>query len=131
MTALTDLLARVEKATGPDRDGGKLAVKFAYEVTGIDPATSIMKIADDEWERWSFAFHRFGEAWNGSLDSALALVERMTDGGALSIESNPLDCYAAIYWPDFAEARRKDRCVALALLAALLRALVAREEDHE
>lgn len=121
MTDLTDLLARVEQAEGPDRELDKaLWYKLVF-----DPA-----LADPDELHW-LKFVGQKQPWfTASLDASLALVERVLPGWTWDIgcdDSADGRYYTAILWaPDYksdsGEQFSKNR--SLSVLIALLKVLI-------
>lgn len=136
MTALTDLLARVEKADGPDawlfRD--VLLALVPDPLTGGEAATVPVQV----FRANALKLFRAG----GYLDATLALVERVLgadwrwlltnvgydggvyQGGCGATIHSPISSGGGPKWSGFANTP------ALALLAALLRALIAQETQR-
>lgn len=138
---LTALLARVEAAEGPDRELD-LALSIALEFPAHRPMTM-----DDRWAATGIeGKHTLdGNGWfnapffTASLDAALALVARTLgaimwsigntgdDGGDAAFEA---DLYAKSGQPDW-EVHTYGPSPPLALIAALLRALIAEAETQD
>jgi len=125
---LTDLLARIEAATGPDRDLDR-AIGFAldgWELSG-DAENLIYVPADVTY----YADHPGGmyPSFTESLGAALALVERVNPGWASGFDSGPKTSIAFIDPHDFADRIGGGRYLAtaktvpLAILLALLRSI--------
>lgn len=114
MSDLTELLGRVEKATGPN---------YALEVelaTALEPARANYTLPPPNY--------------TASTDGALSLVERMLPGWrsehVQSSDGTWWDCYLGPIGTVPVEANSTDRgmpTLPLAILAALLRALIAQQ----
>jgi hypothetical protein len=125
---LKELLARVEKATGADRG---LDVLIAERFDGVAPGGCFsggLYYAPDG--RGGTGCPRI-EQYTASLDASLALVERVLPDAPVLIgmrqtpETQP--------WARLADWRGEDATgstPALALLVALLKALLAKENDR-
>jgi hypothetical protein len=129
-----ELLARVEAATGPDREldtAIAIALRIGAEGYPKFPLGSFKAgyvQADMGRDGWSVGWHI--QPLTASLDAALALVERVLPGWWWMLRSG--DGYDAVLTPTW---RSQDGVVgehktpALALLSAMLRALGTHEED--
>lgn len=108
---MSDLLERVRAATGADR---RLDAEIACALTDKDcrPLGREGRI-----EHVSKAFIVYAEPYTGSLDAALALVERKLPGEDWAIGNVGGQCVAAI---SRARYEASAPTPALALLAALL-----------
>ena len=139
MSNLQELLERVEKAEGGDR-----AIDTALELLllsattkefpGADPRSGLVLILDAK-ERWVTCD---ADEYTASIDATVALVEKMaTDPREVSVSG-----LMQMAWGDVAKKhnlhmRRWDNAVdgsygpalALALIAALLRAMIAKEKE--
>lgn len=124
---LQSLLERVEKATGPDRE---LGVDILIGIGGWS-CSEDFELSDHEGKVWSRAIspRKRPNPWEHmnpalSIDAALALVERVLPGWDWEIE---LDEHGAAVFlrPDRVHA--DGETVPLAILAALLKALIAQE----
>jgi hypothetical protein len=120
---VAELLARVEAAMGPDRELDRDLAEWAY------PDLLTRERRSVGGEAFSWMHPRYGltrcEPYTASLDAALALVERCLPGRSwdLSFTLGDQPYYMAnLLWPA-REFRAVARTPALALLAALLRAL--------
>ena len=119
MTDLTDLIARVEKLEGPDREVDALLADTFMERAEVND------VRRWGWVRWRFPGEKGAHKTNftASLDAALALVERVLPGWGAEFSTMPptarlfdgqaagLDYYA------------EHETIALALILVLLRAL--------
>jgi len=135
MSNLQDLLERVAAATEPDREldcrlfADLLMRPDGYAVVGFSPGTVAYVEAPVTTVRYLAAPH-----YTSSLDSALALVERVLPGWwwGVSGATKPA-CDALLYEPSPGGFRQKIKASAktptLALLAATLRALIAQQSD--
>lgn len=129
MTDLQSLLSRVEKATGPDRE---LDEQLAMRLAGFKATITVGHEALGNLR----TVPAHAPHYSASLDAALALVE-----GALGIKGtfwrlrlvypvsdNCANAYVVIWpYPKWVAAYGEAPTPALALLAALLRALIAQE----
>jgi len=130
MSNLQDLLERVTAAAGPDREldcrlfADLLMRPDGYAVVGFSPGTVAYVEAPVTTVRYLAAPH-----YTSSLDSALALVERLLPGWEWRVERQSADLW--IHLPKHCQklACAKGATPALALLAALLRALLAQQSD--
>ena len=128
---LADLLAKVQAATKADR---ALDLTLA---TALVPDVIVLRQRDDDsgadpYTHWEYT---------GSIDDALALVQRMLPGWSLQLHHHPSAAYATLYRlgditeyptgqiirsvasPYFEGIRIEDDCAALAIIEATLRAL--------
>lgn len=117
-TDLADLLARVEAATGPDREIDGLLYCMEDEV--------IQRC----WPHWGREQREnLTPRYTASLDAALALVERVLPGSTVDIGSDDNETgrfYYGVVWPEGRSAGSETNSrhsMALALVASLLRAL--------
>lgn len=110
MTDLNELLERVKKATGPDRQlDYALFCHFAP-----------MEVAS--------AWHPLnGHKYTTSIDSALGLVERVLPGWKWNIGHDANDDLHATVWHGVTEHDEYGSIAPLAILAALLSALISKE----
>lgn len=111
MADLHELLRRVEAATGKDDE------------LGCDIIDALLPVADERLTMY------VGRCPTASIDAALALVERALPGAEYRISTLYGVASAALPLNDdnLSCGRRKDNNVALAILAALLRARIAQE----
>lgn len=123
MSELEEMLGKVEASAGPDTN---IDTELHAYIEGVTP----------EWQEYSksFAYHKdgfwvsFGPVPNytASVDAALALVERMLPNERWGIdrtdEGDPETWYDAVVGEGFAQ----HRSAPVAILAALLRALIAK-----
>lgn len=128
---LTALLARVEAAEGPDREIDALLEVLAQEKSERPDATSVSANDDGSVTTYShgqkagrYASHDF----TASLDAALALCSRVLPGWELELTSEHRDD-AVIWRVMLGDPLRgmdgESSTPALALLAAMLKALIA------
>ena len=141
MTDLTDLIARVEKLEGPDREVDDL---IAVRVARMKPTTTY---GHEVLGNLREAPNR-SPLYTASLDAALALVERVLPGWGGMVDFGALMCGAAVHSADLwspvrevgetedgfpvdirDEARGEAKTPALALILTLLRALQASEKQ--
>lgn len=129
---LEALLARVESATGPDRE-----IDLALMILGWGGPRE--RYLTDELDRLAF-----GEQWKftASLDAALALVERVLPGRDIDLELREgmqdgqvhrftdATIYAQAYSDDKRDFKAFGNSPALALLTALLRAKAKDAQPH-
>lgn len=115
MTALADLLERVEKAEGP------MSNRDIEECIRLSPWYETRHPGDPIWSD-------FSRTLQGSLDAALALVERVLPGWGLTLQITARGSVSC------GVGKSEDTLVyavaptpALALLAALLKAKLAEE----
>lgn len=135
MSELTELLARIEAATGPDREID-LDLALIHK-----PHLPREYWLDDELERLEFGSHR---RYTNSVDACIALIAEALPGWSWQIRVctsgdgevrytnarvwshfNPRDDESPTYW-----ANASDETPVLALLAAILKALIAQETDQ-
>lgn len=153
-TALADLLARVEAATAPDRElDARLHVALhPHEHGMIHPGrpdgsrgSSHGPLSGMDWDAWSrLAKHRGSDLgmvanhglwpdYTASLNAALTLVERALPGWDYRVERDEGVHKAGVwrsgtYFGGY--GTESAPTPALALLAALLRALIAKESGQ-
>ena len=134
MSNLQELLERVEKAEGGDR-----AIDTALELLllsattkefpGADPRSGLVLILDAK-ERWVTCD---ADEYTASIDAAVALVERMLPGWkvAIHIDTGGGAADAYVWNPESADPQHQafGETPALALIAALLRAMIAKEKE--
>lgn len=142
--ALTDLLERVEKAEGADRELDALICEalFGVEVDRVGSPASwgvwSMELTRPDLDGPESVFDRLAP-YTGSLDAALALVERcLPDHQWLVRQRHEGAPFGRGYfanvptgWPG--ERQHFDaygRTAPLALLAAMLKALISQETEH-
>lgn len=124
---IADLIARVEAATGPDREIDAMVARVVcdWDVFSVpDLIGGTVRLARDGAR--TFEVPR----WSASIDAVVELIRREMPGAEWSISATGLAEIAAAYVPGC-------RCgwtaptPALALLLAFLRAMQARQEnDH-
>lgn len=132
--SLSDLLARVEAATGPDRElDDSLALASGWHPPGVDP-----RLFSNPDTHRLYAHH--APAFTASLDAALALCERVLPGWRWTLDSESnregvprgkpgASVYIDQYDPDAPFHSAEAPTPALALLAAMLKALDAQAKD--
>lgn len=139
MTPLSDLLARVEAATGGDRElDGEMWVTLMWTRENTDPC--FYELLDEG--RWREALHSVQPNWRerdwvprytSSLDAALGLVERMLPGSYSGLQQNRGENVPA--WSGYVDSGDEHEgwgaSAALALLAAMLRALLSSEAPRQ
>lgn len=110
---LQSLLERVEKAVGPDSELDE-AIRFQF-----DPMGSV--------------FYSEHSAYTASIDNVRALAERLLPGSMMRVFDNPDDgsVRAEIVAESCAHGRGDHDTWSLAILAALLRALIAQADEVE
>lgn len=112
---LQGLIERCEKATGPDRE---LDVAIWQALCWKDHYRDIAK----------------GTVFTASLDASVALVERVLPGWHWSLDSfgeaTAFDSSGAFLVAADDEHYGHNKHLPLAILAALLRSLLAREDSH-
>lgn len=135
MSALQELLERVEAATGPDRE--------------IDAAIWLQMVPGATRKQWSYVHARTNRvcsvdetrdagrliivpAYTASIDAAVGLVERMLPMGTWSLYNSDPKCipkggsaYIFADSDDEDSFRAAGATPALALIAALLKAMIA------
>lgn len=141
MTPLTDLLRRVEGATGPDRelDADVLAALLdARRERGYHNANAMRAKGSADLPARDY-WRRCGPLVTASVDAALALVERVLPGLVIDMcrlgrPGNQFQVREVLIYcgeePDVLEVERDywpARPAPLAILEALLHALIARE----
>lgn len=124
---LAALLARVEKADGPSP---LLDCDIGIALGEWSPPRGFQRERDDYPWRWSKKQHNAYQPHNplsSSLDAALALVERVLPGWLPRVAKLSGGLWFADLVPIAADAecRSEAKTPALALLAALLKALIA------
>jgi hypothetical protein len=140
---LTDLLARIEKADGPDRKmDARIHVALCQPgpADGDDARRFRMPARNMDYEdverghywyvqRSGKSLHR-APYYTASLDAAIALVEAKLPGWGWSVGHSdgylPEGTLYAKEGPRFGVSHSKAETPALALLSALLRALIAK-----
>jgi len=125
---LTELLERVKKAEGPDRELGEAVVR----ALGFHAWAGRMRYRDADGIRW----WDFGSSEvTASVDAALALVERVLPGWKYRLDQYPdrVECNLGqwrqgfgLYGDDFDGTALT---APLAILAALLTALISQSSD--
>jgi hypothetical protein len=139
---LSDLLERVEGAKGPDRSIDREVMRLSYvEDTRYigcrcDPSCCPNSAhLDHVWvdpttDRWKTTA-RDGFEFTASLDAALALVERLLPGCGYTITNeHPVERQGPAAWvaiPGSPGGHATGATPALALLAAMLKALIAED----
>lgn len=132
--SLSDLIARVEAATGPDRelDGlMEVAARWAQASSvGLKPEHRARWECDAQgWVRSQGTIYP-AATFTASLDAALALVERVLPGWFVGLQQNRFvgdeRRWTAYITLNDGEHEATTYAPALALLAALLRALQAK-----
>lgn len=138
MTTLQDLLERVEKAEGPDREID--VALWLHTTPGATRRGTHVKHAhsDAEWDvdetRDATGYLVVVPAYTASLDAALALVERKLPGWTWRLDSPDSasePAFARLSGPEWRSGAGWAKTPALALLAALLRALIAQGEAEQ
>lgn len=131
--ALRDLLRRVESATGADALlDRQLAITlgaYTFEKRGRDRRAWFYP-ADKEW----FYRRDIAPPYTASLDAALALVERVLPGWGFYLRRDKDGCGCGLVHPEFPRVtpgHQEAPTPALALLAALLRALDTQSQQDE
>jgi hypothetical protein len=139
-----DLIERLEKASGPDRELDA-DIFFHLECEPIPPEGLDMSWAYEgapramPGDKWNF--HRDGipsdgtlsPAYTASIDAVVALVERCLPGWGYYLRSDKEGSGCGLVYPD---AFRVTPChcmgatPAIAVCLALLRALEAQEDNH-
>lgn len=135
---LQDLLTRVEAASGPDREIDVYIALWQGWTLHTDEADPVYRGVVSEWWKdpadkdWSTTSNP--PDYTASIDAAVALVEKKLPGWIWWVSATPS---ASL---DVAEARagmpyqrvESNNCATppLALLAALLKALIAREQTR-
>ena len=136
MSGLTELLARCEAATGPDREidlelGKALLDWHLYEHKAYQDY-------DTDWAEWRWPDNKqvfvFGAvtAFTASIDAALALVERKLPGAWYVMAKGRMSAKEPLFGCELLFNHDEQLSIAdgptqsLAILAALLRALIAR-----
>ena len=126
MTSLTDLLARVEAAQGPDRELD-CAIFCATAASPFQSYYPDCVLASQGGFAARLEIDDI-EKFTASLDAAVALMERVLPGWSWTLRSNS----TAVLWSPQSDAHDREmvaRCAtpALALLAAILRALAQKD----
>lgn len=143
MTARTDLLARVEGASGPDRElDVDLAVTLldwcrhetkTYSGYQDDTGFTCDACGADSWGNCSASGQRLHDAapkFTASIDAALALMECVLPGAQWSrSQHGAVRLWVGPHSEHFL-GQGFSNFPALAILAATLRALIAKEEEH-
>jgi hypothetical protein len=120
---LQDLLRRVESA---ERANKALDCDL-YVALGLwRPPTDAVRHGDDRWRRGGVNYYCQHAEVTGSLDNALALVERCGLDVQQAVNEAAGDTY---HWVE-SVADYRQRLI-FAVLAALLRALIAEQAAHE
>jgi hypothetical protein len=136
-TDLADLLRRVEAAAGPDRELDE-AIAFALcdEHEFVQLKGAPRGVGPTLYRFGSHAPHSALRV-TASLDAALALVERVLPGAICGVDGiGPACLPEARVVPEHSgeevltQYEARGRTPALALLAALLRALIAQQEPQ-
>lgn len=132
---LKELLERVEKAEGPDRELDVLiAQAIAKPTTMLNGLTFDGAVAAYPNDLAGIAQNWPVPTYTASLDAALALVERVLPGWkkAFSHRSFQYDGWLVTLVPVSGDAQQgRSESAALALLAAMLNALLSqREASH-
>ncbi|MGV6875873.1 hypothetical protein ACUSIJ_24710 [Pseudochelatococcus sp. B33] len=148
LPTLRDLLVRVETADGPDRElDAKIQIAFIPDYGSrveLSPAKFVR--FEDVWRR-NRAQHlnhanNVADWWNcpkysASIDAAVALIERALPGAFYFFGKGRLTpgepLYGARVTPADGEEfdAEHEASLTLAILSALLKALIAREEGRE
>jgi len=146
MSALKELLERVEKATGPDLEiDGLIAQAFGSLPPEARYSTeNIYGECEPHWVSGGYGDYKFYEPdpLTASIDAAVGLVEKMLPGRDVNLEIGNVgpdrvtDAYISGADGYFEEPKTPDAhgyglTPALALCAALLRALIASEPQNE
>lgn len=129
MTTLQDLLERVEKAEGSDWRLMMDVARAAYPEAYPDGWVYDSEVAD--WRFLRFEKWVGAEAWD---QAALALVERKLPGWTWRLDSPDSasePAFARLSGPEWRSGAGWAKTPALALLAALLRALIAQGEAEQ
>lgn len=112
MTTLTDLLRRVEAATGPDRE--------------LDYAVLLATLPKGHAYLWD---PEKGHEYTASIDAAVALVERK--GGCWEICRGDDNSFRSEVWStDLPWNSAEAKTAPLATVTALLGALIEKEKDN-
>lgn len=137
MTDLPSLLSRLEASEGADRElDAELAVAFSGdpEAWVVNPSPhSIFSAAPGWWRDGSDKSHD-APAYTTSVDAALALVERVLPGREWIVEGGGGGSSTAVLLAPFEDEGSGEahtgrlKTPALALLAALLKALITKGE---
>ena len=116
---LTDLFARVEAATGPDRElDGALWRKLIFDPQLARPGND-----------WTLTpnLGRKKPRYTASIDAALALAERVLPGWAWMLRGSFAKLWEPHGKPPGNDFDAMGRSPALAIIAAILKALIAAE----
>lgn len=127
LPALRDLLVRVEAATGPDLelDGRIWCLRSGLTFYRWDGAGVVWKCADGTIR------HSGSERisrYTASIDAAVALIERVLPHSLISLSNDHTEGWTAKVRLSYG---KRMATPALALLSALMKALIAREEQNE
>lgn len=138
MSALAALLERIEEADRPDRRiDGEIMARFyrrGFRKIGIhDSAKGYVRSrvwVDPRTDHWVTSA-KYGYEFTRSVDEALALVERVLPGVLWEIKSDPhRSGFRAGLWGTGTGIVSVDgKTAPFAILAALIRALIAKEES--
>lgn len=142
VATLRDLKARIDAATGPDReiDARILCAFFAPAGSEVEHIRRydrwiINRPHGCSWRHWDelpTVFLGRGDRISASIDAALALVERMLPGWAWNVQtdSRTTGVFARLDNPDLDVEPAAAHCetAPLAILSALLSALISQQE---
>lgn len=124
MTDLTELLGKVERAVGPDRE-----LDLAIALWRHPELAEWPRSAQGGWHSPEWGLISAPEHYTSSLDAALALAERVLPT-LLGWKLERTDtCWARLYFPERADSGIA-ATVPLALVAATLKALIAQEDEQ-
>ena len=139
LPTLRSLLQRVEAATGADRElDGDLFWSLFVVPSGLGKEVGGSRLVNllgpngDAWRHW---IHVDWPPYTASVDAALALVEKVLPGAWFMMETfgytEDRRAGAELSAEGIEHTRHEAKTIPLAIVAALLTALIAQDEEAE
>ena len=143
MTTLTDLLQRLEEATGPDRELDRdILFHFGWTIVPFGQSFG-ERWVDPEGNRTPYDPAHWPQSWpmslTSSIDAALSLVEREIPEAQPTIWINDKWSTCQIYGPFYNDhgtkgfkefSKCEGKTAPLAILTALVKSVIAQKESE-